>query len=506
MRPFPATIARAGAGAIVVAVAVSLASSAASTLKGWRDGPAGDMLTDEEYRRFGELSTDEAREAFIEEFWRGVTPHGGVTPAAYRAAFEERARIADERYRIAGREGWKTDRGRILLALGEPSSVRREPGGLTSLEEEVWTYSGANTSDPPRQIVFFRCHDNDYRLDPSCAFQRDGTSVAYDTERQNYIRQLRDQASNSGGGLVTMLDKLLEPVPGGVPVQRPPERSSTRTLVSTPTLPSPTASAPPGVHALEDAAYFFRAQDGSVLTLLTVELLAAREGGPPPAASGGAPPALVGAATVEESGRRGEDLPETSARPVTLDPATEGAAGRASFFGRAYLQPGKTYTVRYAVQDEGRGEIFVKNALVGVPNLNGGFSASSVVPAEKFGPAGDDPAGFQVGSEEVVPKVGGVFRRSDLLRLYLQVYDALVDEATARSRVDVEFRFYRLLKGASKKYGKPFTVRGASGASMGLALPIGDWPPGQYKVVVELHDRVAENRTTAEGSFSIVAD
>jgi hypothetical protein len=138
--------------------------------------------------------------------------------------------------------------------------------------------------------------------------------------------------------------------------------------------------------------------------------------------------------------------------------------------------------------------------------MNAGFSASSIVPAQAFGPATPGSGRFHVGSEEVVPKSGGAFLRSDLLRLYLQVYDAAVDVKTSQARVDVSFRFYRTANGAAKRYGKPFSVRGASGASMGLALPIGDWPPGPYRVDVELHDRVADRRTAAEGRFSIVAD
>jgi hypothetical protein len=158
------------------------------------------------------------------------------------------------------------------------------------------------------------------------------------------------------------------------------------------------------------------------------------------------------------------------------------------------------------VKDETRDEILVRNAVIGVPELTRGFSASSIVPAERFGPAGPEAADFQVGSEQVVPKAGGIFRRSELLRLYLQVYDAAIDARTSMPRVDVVFRFYRTVRGVSKRYGKPFSVRGAAGASMGLALPIGDWPDGPYRVEVELHDRVAEQRMTAEGRFSIAAD
>jgi hypothetical protein len=158
------------------------------------------------------------------------------------------------------------------------------------------------------------------------------------------------------------------------------------------------------------------------------------------------------------------------------------------------------------VKDAARDEIFLRSALLVVPYLSGGFSASSVVPAGEFGPAGPGIDGFEVGSEEVVPKAGGVFRRSELLRLYLQVYDAKPDPETQTPRVDLVFNFYHTVKGSSKRYGRPLKVRAATGASMGLDLRIGDWPPGPYRVVVDLHDRVGDGRITTEGAFTIVEE
>lgn len=258
-----------------------------------------------------------------------------------------------------------------------------------------------------------------------------------------------------------------------------------------------TAAAPKSVHSLKDVTFFFRAKDGTILTLLMLDFLAARDGGP----------AYVAAASVEDADRRGQSPRGVSPRTVPLERVVGPVnPGGATFFGRAHLQPGRSYMVRYIVKSETDDEIFLKNALVVVPDLNGGFSASSVVPAEQFGPANSDAGPFHVGSEEVVPKAGGVFRRSELLRLYLQVYDALVDPVTSRRRVDVEFRFYRLVDGRSKRQGKPYSVHGAAGASMGLALPIGDWPTGSYRVVVELHDGRSAARTSTEGAFSIVQD
>ena len=491
--------------ALAVVLALAPVTVAGTPLKGWRDGPVSDLLTEDEYRRFGALRTDAARRTFIEGFWRGLEAPTGASPDGYRETFEQRCKAADNRFRTGFQQGSRTDRGRVFLALGEPAAIQHESGGVSALEKEVWTYDGSAGAEPPLRIAFYRCIDGGYRLDPSCSAERDPTSVASDGERAEFLRRLRDEhRAFVGDRALTMLNGLLLPVPGGVTL---PHGAAPR-FGGPPALPEASSSiAPPspGVHALEDATYFFRARDGTVLTLLTLELLAPRDG--TGLAAEGLNPTYLGAASVEETGRRGEDLPETSARAVVLDAAQgPGKEGTANFFGRVYLEAGRTYAVRYAVKDGPHDEIFVRSALVGVPDLSRGFSASSIVPAEQFGPAGPGAGKFQVGSEEVVPKAGGVFRRSELLRLYLQVYDAAIGLETSMPRVDVVFRFYRLVDGARKRYGKPCSVRGAVGASMGLALPIGDWPTGLYRVVVELHDRVADERTTTEGSFSIIAE
>jgi hypothetical protein len=46
-------------------------------------------------------------------------------------------------------------------------------------------------------------------------------------------------------------------------------------------------------------------------------------------------------------------------------------------------------------------------------------------------------------------------------------------------------------------------VRGASGASLGLSLPVGNWPAGEYRARIDLHDRVSGRRASTEGRFRI---
>lgn len=496
--------------AVCVVLGVALLASFATAgspraqLAGWRDGPVGGLLSDDDYRRFGQLHSDDERRAFIDRFWTALDADSAGKSKSYRETFEKRCAAVDARFGSHGRAGWKSDRGRVFLALGEPSSIQHEAGGIAALETELWSYADPSSAERPLRIVFYRCSDGGYWLEPPCSIERDPTSVAFDGERADFIRKLRDDgAVTTNGRLLTMLNGLLLPVPGGIPPQRRPDaRFDVRPMSSV--SPGPVSAAASGVHALDSATYFFRAKDGSILTLLSLELLASRNG---VGAGRDAEVVYHGVASYEAKGRRGEPLAEPSTRTVALSPAPgNGHGAKPAFFGKVYLEAGRTYAMRYAVRDDASEEFYVKDALVGVPELSGGFVTSSIVPAEEFGPAGPDAGRVRIGSEEVVPKPGGVFRRSELLRLYLQVYDAAKDPVSSSSRVDVVFRFYRSVKGAWKRHAKPFSVRGATGASMGLALPIGDWAPGPYRVAVELHDRVVDARTSAEGWFSIAAD
>ncbi|HZN54197.1 MAG TPA: GWxTD domain-containing protein [Candidatus Polarisedimenticolaceae bacterium] len=494
-----ATTSRGLALLLALLTAAGPARPATASLKGWRDGPARMLLTDDEYRRFGSLSDDVERGEFVERFWSNLEVLPGTSPSEFRRSFETRSEGANARFGAPGSEGWRTDRGHVFLALGEPSRIAHESGGIDLLDDEVWTYDAVGPNARSVRIVFHHCRDGSYRLDDECESVRDPTSVSVDWERANYLRALRlNDRSIYSNRLQTMTDSLLSPLPGGLPVAKP-SSGPARDRLSTDAPPAPDPEPLAGAQALDHSAYFFRAQDGSVLTLLAVAMEGGQAGAGAETATKTAAP--FAAVSLQETGRRGESLPG-AVRTLTLDPLPAPEAP-GFFFGRAYLDAGRTYAARFAVRSPSQDQVIVRNARIGVPDLNAGFSVSSLVPAERFGPAGPDAGTFQVGSEEVVPKAGAVFHRSELLRLYLQVYGAAIDPATSMPRVDVEYRFFRVVRKGTKRHGKPFSVRGAAGAAMGLALPIGDWPVGAYRVVVELRDRVSGERVSVERTFAI---
>ena len=129
------------------------------------------IIEDAERKAFLQLSTNEEREHFIEQFWLRRDP----TPETSRNEFKEehyrRIGYANERFGWKQIPGWKTDRGRIYIVYGPPDELESHPavqGGSPSSEKWLYRYlKGVGTN----VIIEFvsTAGDNDYRMttDPS---------------------------------------------------------------------------------------------------------------------------------------------------------------------------------------------------------------------------------------------------------------------------------------------------------------------------------------------------
>jgi GWxTD domain-containing protein len=89
---------------------------------------------------YSKLNTFDAKREFLSQFWSemesGKRGYSDVT----RAVYLERVAVANQRYRQLGREGWKTDRGRVYILYGEPSDVERRPMSENAKPYEIWKY------------------------------------------------------------------------------------------------------------------------------------------------------------------------------------------------------------------------------------------------------------------------------------------------------------------------------------------------------------------------------
>src|SRR5437667_8938906 len=135
--------------------------------RSWLERDVAYIITKDERDAFLKLTTDEAREKFIETFWEIRNPSPGSPTNTYKDEIYQRIAFADARFGIgSGVEGWRTDRGRTYITLGPPQQkqVLRNSANLYPLE--IWFYGAANPALPPFFYVMFyqREGSGDYRF------------------------------------------------------------------------------------------------------------------------------------------------------------------------------------------------------------------------------------------------------------------------------------------------------------------------------------------------------
>ncbi|MCD4828717.1 MAG: GWxTD domain-containing protein [Candidatus Cloacimonetes bacterium] len=98
------------------------------------------ILNSNDMRTFHQLDDDELQPA-IDRFWDMIDPSPGTQQNEYRQAFYDRIITADERYSIkGGRQGWRTDMGRIFIIYGDPDEIVEEVHPFDSPAYIIWRY------------------------------------------------------------------------------------------------------------------------------------------------------------------------------------------------------------------------------------------------------------------------------------------------------------------------------------------------------------------------------
>jgi GWxTD domain-containing protein len=136
--------------------------------KKWLEEEVVYIISPLEKQVFEKLQTDRERDLFIEAFWRQRDPTPGTTENEFKTEHFRRVNYANH---YLGRQspipGWKTDRGRIYIILGEPNDIQHFDSGQETYPAEVWFYQNKADVGLPAgfNIVFFKEHGTgDYRL------------------------------------------------------------------------------------------------------------------------------------------------------------------------------------------------------------------------------------------------------------------------------------------------------------------------------------------------------
>ena len=90
--------------------------------------------------KYNSLSTPEAKREFLYNFWKARDENPSDDQNAFYVNYLKRIEAANARFSALGKQGWKTDRGRIYLVYGEPSEIERYPNQTETKPYEIWRY------------------------------------------------------------------------------------------------------------------------------------------------------------------------------------------------------------------------------------------------------------------------------------------------------------------------------------------------------------------------------
>jgi len=492
----------------------------------WLEADVAYIITAEEKKAFKSLATDEERENFIENFWRRRDPNPDTEENEYRDEYYERIAYANEHY-ASGIPGWKTDRGRTYIAWGKPDGVESHPSGgsynrpsyegggsTTTYPFEVWFYRHLEGIGDGIEIEF---------VDPT------GTGeyrMARNADEKDALRMVPGAGLTASEelGLTNKADRITGGMDSSQRNYQREQDSPFRRMEIVTGLQRPPAvkfSDLQGIAGGDSGVLdnnplnfdlridFFRQSDDRVITAFTVQTTNKQLTFDPVGGLEQATMNIFGRVTAV-SGKRSGIFEDSVTATATTAELTE-LRDRKSVYQKAMaLTPG-TYKVDVVVRDVKSGNKGIVNMGFVVPRYDEKkLSTSSLVLAAKLRNTTDRDIGsqFVIGGTKVIPNLAGVFRKGEDVGIYLQVYNAGIDQTTLRPAVDVDYILTRDGKEVMRQR-EDWTGLSDSGQRLTLAriLPTAGVPVGDYEIKVLIKDRVGAGGTgqsiETKGKFTV---
>lgn len=503
-----------------------------SVYKNWIEQDVGYIITDEERKAFKSLKTDEERDQFIEQFWLRRDPDPDTTENEYKEQYYERIQYANEKF-ASGIPGWKTDRGRIYVMFGKPDEIESHPAG--GPYERPSYHGGGNTSTYPFEIWWYRYIEGigsdieiefvdpsgsgEYRIarspdekDALLYVPNAGLTLAESLGLGSKADRVGLGAFNGGGRSLfgaRAKDGQFERLSLLADLQRPPAIKFPDLQVKA-DLPEIASDILP----FSVRTDFMRISGESVVTSFTMQFdhadLSFKNTGGIYNGSVNIYARLTGL-----SGRRAgtfEDVVQTAR--YTEQQLGAGQTQRSIYQKNVVLPPGR-YKIDVVARDVTSGKTGILHHSFEVPRYQEKqLATSTLILAASIEPLDNRtiPSGmFIMGRYKVKPFVSGLYKPGQNLALFLQVYDADMDQATLQPALKVEYIISKdgqqvmyILEDGKSQSG----IIDLKGQQLTVArgIPIKDKlaEPGAYTVTVRITDLVSQKVVTPQAQYTVV--
>jgi GWxTD domain-containing protein len=499
--------------------------------KKWLNQDVAYIISAEEKSIFQKLSTPEEKEEFIEQFWQRRNPDPRSSSNEFKEEHYRRIAYANEHF-TSGDPGWLTDRGKIYIIHGQPDSIESRPdggvynrpieegGGVTSVYPyEKWRYRFIPGLGSNIELEF---------VDKSNTGKYELATSAYDKDSLLQIGLGPTLAEQTH--LATRADHpALAPAAGGS--QYGPASYFTR-RTDTPfaryELAAKVQASPPMKHpefkelVSVDVKYrvlpfefrrdYLKLDDEQVLVPITVQVRNAdltfkEEFGSETARLGvyGSITNLAGR-TIHEF----DDDVVVSLRKEDLEKALHKFA---AYQKVVILNRTGRYKLVLVLKDLNSGNTgVIQQALVPPPYDARTLSSSTLILSSYLEPLSAVPTGdqmFVLGDVKVLPKLDKHFTPQMPMGVYLQIYNAVLDQAKGAPALTVSYELLqngKMLAVASDENGESIQFYSGQRVVIVKQLRLDGLNPGDYQIRVSVVDRSSNQTVQLSGDFSLMPD
>ncbi len=499
--------------------------------KKWLDEDVRWIITDEELSAFKKLSNNAERDTFIEGFWQRRDPTPDTAENEYKEEHYRRIAYANEHF-AAGMPGWRTDRGRIYIMFGPPTSIDSHPMGgpyQRSAEEgggqtetfpfEVWRYRYLEGIGQEIEIEFVDdcgCGAYEMTLDRSkkdalLHVPNAGLTTMEEMGQANKADRFRGGLESIGQGPFNRNNqsKQFDRMETFAKLNRAPDikfKDLQNELV--------THKFRTNLLPFDVQVDFVKLTSDTVLVPITLQVPLK---GLTFANKDGVQRAVVNVygQLTKLSGQIVQTFEETLHRDIPAE-LLEKEINNVSLYWKALpMRPG-LYRLDVVMKDVNGDKTGIFSRSYTVPDFGDEkLTSSTLILADQMEPVPAREVGtgnFVIGTNKVRPKVSSSdgkpasFTKKEKINFWLQVYNLGVDQKTNKPSATVE---YQVVNTATNQHVLDFTESTAQmgnvgeQVTLGKSLQLSQLDPGIYQVTIKVNDQISKQTISPTAKFAV---
>ncbi|HEY2234853.1 MAG TPA: GWxTD domain-containing protein [Candidatus Angelobacter sp.] len=499
--------------------------------KKWLDEDVRWIITDEELSAFKKLSNNAERDVFIEGFWQRRDPTPDTAENEYKEEHYRRIAYANEHF-AAGMPGWRTDRGRIYIMYGPPTSTDSHPmggpyqrpseegGGQTeTFPFEVWRYRYLEGIGQEIEIEFVDdcgCGAYEMTLDRSkkdalLHVPNAGLTTMEEMGMANKAQRFNGGLESLGAGPFNQNNqsKQFDRLETFAKLNRAPDvkfKDLQNELV--------THKFRTNLLPFDVQVDFVKLTSDTVLVPITLQVPLK---GLTFANKDGVQRAVVNVygQLTKLSGQIVQTFEETLHRDIPAE-LLEKEINNVSLYWKAIpMRPG-LYRLDVVMKDVNGDKTGIFSRSYTVPDFGDEkLTSSTLILADQMEPVPAREVGtgnFVIGTNKVRPKVSSsdgkpaIFTKKEKINFWLQVYNLGVDQKTNKPSATVE---YQVVNTATNKHVLDFTESTAQmgnvgeQVTLGKSLQLSQLDPGIYQVTIKVNDQISKQTISPTAKFSV---